>query len=583
MKKNCRKESSRTMLRGLSLLLVMTTLLMLCAGCGSGSAALSSAEETTSAANSVADSVVVDAVQSEATAEVSTVEEASVDEPESIRHISYPLKGNKTISLFRAYESNMVSNLMDDYYQNKMYNTINELTGVTLKFVSPSSTSADENFSLMIASGDYTDLLNVVDGYSGGASKALEEDVIVDLTDKIEQYAPDYWNVIQSSNEYTKKEVVTPEGKILSFYGIENTHLTDSGLMIRKDWLDELGLEVPQTPQELYEVLMAFKSAYDPDYTLDISVSTNLEYIVGGFEISGIGLGGMFATENLGNYLNDNGEVVSTLQSDNYRTYLEFLNDCYVNGLIDQDYYSGLGFGVSTDDIALGQCGVFRIRSDAINTVYASAEDDNFELLALPGIVANKGDTYEFDNVPSEVGSLAASISTTCEDVELAMEYVNWFFTSESKIPVNYGTEGTSFDYDENGTPLYNDTMLNGDANLATMKFLYCFQSFLPVYLDMEGMYNVATEVEQEAIDIWSTMGASRTIPTLSYTTEEQQIRANYLTDVRTYAAEKVNAWIVGQEVLDTATWNDFQEQLTNLGLEKVLDTDRAAYQRYNS
>lgn len=69
---------------------------------------------------------------------------------------------------------------------------VQELTNVNMEYVEVSSASESETFNLMIAGGDYTELIyNFAKLYTGGIDSAIENDIIVDLSDYMDA-APCY-------------------------------------------------------------------------------------------------------------------------------------------------------------------------------------------------------------------------------------------------------------------------------------------------------------------------------------------------------------------------------------------------------
>ena len=58
--------------------------------------------------------------------------------------------------------------------------------------------------------------------------------------------------------------------------------------------------------------------------------------------------------------------------------------------------------------------------------------------------------------------SVATAIATNCEDVDTAVRFLDWLYSEEAITLFNFGIEGISFEYDENGNPQYTDDFLNG-------------------------------------------------------------------------------------------------------------------------
>ena len=524
----------------------------------------------------------------DAALEVEHVETASTGaSAEASAQISYPLDGDSTFTVYKAFESNMLAGLMGSYYDNLMLSTVNEMTGVTLEFDSPSSASASEQFNLMIASGDYPTFMDCAAYYTGGLSKALEEDIICDLTPYVEEWCPAYWDCVLNSNEATYKAVTDDEHNILCLYTINNIFVVERGLQIRADWVEGVGMELPRTTQELYDVLVAIKEKYDPAKPFAVDSSGVMDYVVGAFGIPGYGVSSTSVTSTgLGNYLDESGTtVLCTLQSEGLRDYIDYLRSFIDAGIVDGEFYSQGGMmGSSNATVAAGENACWFSMSDSIAAYYQMTEDPNFTVAALPGIVKEVGDTYNFAGIPERVGRNNLCISTACDDLEKAMNYINWFFTEEAFIPCNFGQEGVSFEYDENGEPYYTDAILNNPVtSRANAQQLYCFAAYMPLYLDKGAFQKTSTALELEAQNTWTAMSSSQTLPTVSYTAAESDVRTNLVTDLNSYATETVLKWIIGAELLNDDTWAAFQGVLDSMGIRQVLDIDQAAYERYEA
>lgn len=100
--------------------------------------------------------------------------------------------------------------------------------------------------NLLYASGELPDLI-YYSGYTGGEQKAIKDNM-QPLNDYM-QYAPDL-QVVMDSNELYKKSNTTMDGDIIGFPFIRGDDYlrTSAGLIIRQDWLDDLNMELPQTP-----------------------------------------------------------------------------------------------------------------------------------------------------------------------------------------------------------------------------------------------------------------------------------------------------------------------------------------------
>lgn len=117
-------------------------------------------------------------------------------------------------------------------------------TGVELEIMQLADIDA---LNLLYASGELPDLI-YYSGYTGGEQKAIKDKIIQPLNDYM-QYAPDL-QAVMDSNELYKKSNTTMDGDIIGFPFIRGDDYlrTSAGLIIRQDWLDDLNMELPQTP-----------------------------------------------------------------------------------------------------------------------------------------------------------------------------------------------------------------------------------------------------------------------------------------------------------------------------------------------
>lgn len=110
-----------------------------------------------------------------------------------------------------------------------------------------------QDLQLRIVSGDMPDIFMPWNGIEYDLAK---QGAIADLTDYLPKYAPNIWNSVPKEI-WDIVRASSPDGKI---YYIPQVWigLGNSGI-IRKDWLDRVGLGVPTTLAEFETVLRAFK------------------------------------------------------------------------------------------------------------------------------------------------------------------------------------------------------------------------------------------------------------------------------------------------------------------------------------
>lgn len=167
-------------------ILCLSLLLTFFTGCGAQSAAEEAASEPSAAVSSEsseAPSTEEDAAQAAEIA-VENQEEPEAAETQNevgSASISYPLADGGVLTAWVNLDTPF-RQAIEDWNDLSVLPEISAATGVDLKFTTVSSDAASEQFPLMIAGGDWTDLIPI-SYYTGGDAQAYEDEVIVDLTD----------------------------------------------------------------------------------------------------------------------------------------------------------------------------------------------------------------------------------------------------------------------------------------------------------------------------------------------------------------------------------------------------------------
>ncbi|TDQ36373.1 extracellular solute-binding protein [Aureibacillus halotolerans] len=122
------------------------------------------------------------------------------------------------------------------------------------------------------------------------------------------------------------------DGKLYSLY--QGRPLSRQGMIYRKDWAKNLGLDAPTTTAEFYEMLRAFTEA-DPDGnglddTIGLTDRNDLEY--GAFKT----ISSWFNTPN--NWGEQDGQLLPSFMFPEYMETMNYLKDIHSNGFMNQDF-----------------------------------------------------------------------------------------------------------------------------------------------------------------------------------------------------------------------------------------------------
>lgn len=221
--------------------------------------------------------------------------------------------------------SQSVKNLAETPYAQELMKTFD----CTIEYQHPASGSEQEKFNLLTSAGS-DDLPDIIEykwlTYKGGPSGALKNGIIQELD--LAKDAPNLKKFIESEQGKSlgvDKMIKTDEGKYFGYPFIRGERYlqTSAGIIIRNDWLEDLGLEIPETIDEWEIVLKEFKEKKTNGNAPTITVLKNNQ---GGFMPAfGIGTDGLYV---------DNGVVKFGAAEPGFKDWLALMNDWYKKGYI---------------------------------------------------------------------------------------------------------------------------------------------------------------------------------------------------------------------------------------------------------
>jgi len=163
------------------------------------------------------------------------------------------------------YLDNKSRGAIASYNDSPAMKEIMKRTGIEIDFQHPVDTTTDK-VSLMINSGDLPDALFISTYFYGGWQNSLVKEAAYDgtflkLDEYIDKFAPNIKKFLAEHPDAEKSiRMFNDDGGIYTIpvCFTDRTYNYYDGYFIRKDWLDKLGLQVPNNIQEWEEVLTAF-------------------------------------------------------------------------------------------------------------------------------------------------------------------------------------------------------------------------------------------------------------------------------------------------------------------------------------
>lgn len=574
-------------MKKITALLLAACLLLSFAACGSPAA--SGAPETASAApETVAPETAAPApaAPEEGSQAESAMESAAPEHTFAEGAGVFPIAdGDKTITIWDGWFPFFAAFGMESYEDTMFFQVMEERTGVKTEFMLENAETAVEKFNLMVAGGDYCDLMHDVDtNYTGGLDTAWEDDVIIAIDDLIDEWMPNYYEMLHSQDTFIS-DLTSNEGNIYQIAILrERASLPDYGLQIRQDWLDDLGLERPKTYDEYYDVLTAFKN--EKNASAPMMLSRNGTY-QGNFFASGYGIAA--PPIQMGTpFFQIDGKIKFGPMEEGYKKYLTTLAKWYGEGLIYKDFYTYVDSNTNPpDDLVLNdQMGLYGLNTQDIPNRYSEVVGNNKDIVVVGAYdpVEKEGDTLHFSQDRGASAGGGYCISTHCEDPELVARWADYIYSPEGQILSNYGVEGETFDYNDEGEPELNDMIFNNPDGLPEQLAITKYTTFSLVGVqDDYRQYVRFTDAQWEAArDIWPMGDDAYVIPTgVQMTSEENTTFSNAYSDIGTYVGQITLQAIMGDVNIDDI-WEEYVSRIEGMNIATCIEQYQAALDRYN-
>ncbi len=496
------------------------------------------------------------------------------------------------------------------YSETAWFQELENRLNIKLTILGPAS-SDDYNTAVnaMLVSGEYPDLLYFDwTQYSGGAMAGVEDGVIVPISEipEYKEKVPNWFKVIEENDE-VRRAVTQDDGSIVTFCHWEPNIARSAywGYAIRKDWLDRLGLAVPTTVDEAYEVLKAFKEQDangngDPNDEIPFSCCNWWGTAHPGFDT----LAAAFSLKVNVMYRDPQaGKITYWTEynnGENFKAYVETMRKWYEEGLIDEEFvsqkYDGWTAKITGDKVGMFFCFPDSVGSweDSIKQTLKDNAYGNPDDVCIYGLVPLKGIdgvpyTYDNDNaMVSFAGANQPTVITTAAvkngHIEKCLELLNYLYSEEGSELNNWGVEGVSYTKDADGTHHWTEAVTNDpDYGMADAVFKYALPTLggWPKAMSYEawGSMNLVVPDQITTHKNYALSDTSLDIPSFALNAEEQETYSRIITDVNTAVSEVYLSVITGKK--DVAELDALLAQVKSMGIGDAVAAYQSAYDRY--
>lgn len=496
-----------------------------------------------------------------------------------------------------------ISALSGGYDDNEVLNAMEQNAGISITWETMSD-SLSEQVNIRIAGNDLPDAFNAVGFSNYDLTNYGEDGTFIDLTPYInEEYMPNLTKILEEHPDIRAAITMDdgciyglPAGEQMGTAGIGkeedyNIYTIPQYSMINKTWLDELGLEVPTTLDELHDVLVAFKendmaTTYGNDPGQTIPMSFGIDQWCWGQNIFYAGFGFTNWTNDvcMDMVLQPDGQVNFVSDDDNYRAALEYFHDWFAEGLIDQEVFS------QDDTQYMAKCSQGRVGVATwwyIEELMGDKSDDYVFLPILDGPDGTHNVTVR-DGGGITSGNLC--ITSACESPINLLKFYDQWYAPENVMQLQYGPIGVYFTgQDENGlwqSITDEESQAQFGKSAGELKSEY---EVAGPKLILSDYYATTFEMEPRAqqrlndlYDYWMPFVSDTTCYPIDcvFTQDELDTIDRYRVDFEGFVSEQEAAWLRDGGITDE-TWAAYKDNLNSYGMNKLLEVYQAAYDRY--
>ncbi|MDD2502444.1 MAG: extracellular solute-binding protein [Clostridia bacterium] len=478
----------------------------------------------------------------------------------------YPIVKEK-ITMYGARPDNQ----RVDYMENKQAEWLEELTGIHIEMATYASDVWQEKLSVMLAGEDYPEFLYMADALRETQTLyGRDSGILLDLKPYIESGVMANFKTFTDANEDIYRIACIDEGLYALPFLMNG--LNEPHLIINKDWLNALGLEMPTTLEEYTNVLRAFKTG-DPngngkDDEIPITSGYNIYWLRP--QATNFGLQAISLLED------DDGKVYHAVQTQNYKDYLKWISECYEEGLID----SRVPTGVINDEAIAAD-----MRENLVGVIYcAYASLAVNEPLEYTGFIPVPYGDNPTGVWPASITMVQGTFCVTdaCQYPEAILRWIDWQYSEEGNLMYNYGKEGETFELSADGSWSW----LNIPEGMTATEYQNTFSiqgmHYFPGIYSSWALEHSALEEDKITLRNREQLLpiTKKTIGEFSYTTEENDRVSVILTELNTHIDSYEAKVLAGENDLE-ATWQKFQDQLIDIGIEEYISITQGALDRF--
>ncbi|MHA6481002.1 extracellular solute-binding protein [Paenibacillus sp. strain BS8-2] len=468
-------------------------------------------------------------------------------------------------------------NMGDTFTKNTWLQELEKNSNVKINWQVISNSDWETQKSVMLASGKMPDI--IIGNMAFGDSDIVNNlNLFRPLDDYIDQYMPNLKAAMDEMPDM-KKLSTFPDGKIYSLPArLPSRPYSSVQPVINKTWLDKLSLKTPETLDELYTVLKAFKEQ-DPNGNgkadeIPYSDSKDIDFNL----LSPFGI-----TDIRGNHMVvKDGKLDYIPTSDEYKAGITWANKLFSEGLIDKETFTQDNTMLTAkrqnpDAPLIGF--TYQWTPDA---VFGQWSDQYETIVPMSGPDGNKYQIGDPNGLSFRRNEML--ITTANKYPEVSARWADQFYTGEASIQNFWGAIGTSIEKYGDGTYTLMDPPDGTSAD--AWYWDSSLRDFGPKYVSPEFEKSIKLDPAtgdglKLQLDALSKEYVTEPFPDVMYTIEEYAELPTLTTDIESYIRSTRAKWITQGGI--EQEWDSYVKKLNDMGLQKLIQIYTDAFDRYKN
>ena len=458
----------------------------------------------------------------------------------------------------------------------ELFKKVEEMTNIHFEYELAEPSTYVEKKNLALASGEYPDVImreiSINDEETYGP-----QGVFQNLKPLIEQYAPNLTKRLQEHPDM-KAAITAIDGNIYALpYYMQTSTLNPHLCFFNTKWLENTGMSMPATTDDLYELLKAFKEKDangngDPNDEIPWSgagLGSLNGFILPAF--TGLSGGPTFDIKD--------DKVVFTPMLPEFKEYLAYINKLYKDGLIDPEMLTQ----TSQQSLAKSKSGVVGIYNASPTNLPPETTDlqDCLEPLTSPFNNEKVVKAY----APIYTGR--GVITDKCKYPEAMMRWFDlWYAKEEESIEglngntLFVGLENVHWEYADQDKKTYR--FIDPITSFSDINKSITVNMHMPSYLNFLAYPSdfPLMEMKVKAVQTRQEPYMKPFFPgNVRYTKEEHERATLLETDINNYVEQMIAKFLVGDEPIEN--FDKYISTLESMNIGELLKIKQDVYDRW--